>query len=186
MQSPRAPAALDHAQIDEQVPSPATPSHFQRSSIQSGPHASRSTPSRSNMDVRELDDDRLLIEHEHGHVEVREIAPAVFITRYYGTAPVIVIDPVLERFNRRIAEGHRISLSIDATDLAFFEAEFRRRLTDWMRENKAHLDDVHLLFSSRLVMMGAALVNATIGPKIKSFAEREEFDAAIRSVIASR
>ena len=61
----------------------------------------------------------------------------MFITRYYGTAPVIVIDPVLERFNRRIAEGHRISLSIDATDLAFFEAEFRRRLTDWMRENKS-------------------------------------------------
>ena len=138
------------------------------------------------MDVRELDDDRLLIEHEHGHVEVRELAPAVFITRYYGTAPVIVIDPVLERFNRRIAEGHRISLSIDATDLAFFEAEFRRRLTDWMRENKTVLDAVHLLFSSRLVMMGAALVNATIGPKIKSFAERDEFDAAIQSAISAR
>ncbi|PRQ04839.1 hypothetical protein [Enhygromyxa salina] len=138
------------------------------------------------MDVRELDDDRLLIEHEHGHVEVRELAPAVFITRYYGTAPVIVVDPVISRFNDRIAAGHRISLSIDATDLAFFEAEFRRRLTDWMRENKAHLDDVHLLFSSRLVMMGAALVNATIGPKIKSFAEREEFDAAIQAAIAAR
>ena len=138
------------------------------------------------MDVRELDDDRLLIEHEHGHVELRELAPAVFITRYYGTAPVIVVDPVLERFDRRIAEGHRISLSIDATDLAFFEAEFRRRLTDWMRENKAKLDDVHLLFSSRLVMMGAALVNATIGPNIKGFAKRDEFDAAIQSAISAR
>jgi hypothetical protein len=138
------------------------------------------------MEVRELDDDRLLIEHEHGHVEVRELAPAVFVTRYYGTAPVIVVDPVIERFNKRIADGHRISLSIDATDLAFFEAEFRRRLTDWMRENKAVLDDVHLLFSSRLVMMGAALVNATIGPKIKSFADRDEFNAAIDAAIAAR
>lgn len=138
------------------------------------------------MDVRELDDDRLLIEHEHGHVEVRELAPAVFMTRYYGTAPVIVVDPILERFDRRIADGHRISLSIDATDLAFFEAEFRRRLTDWMRDNKGHLDDVHLLFSSRLVMMGAALVNATIGPKIKSFAERDEFEAAIKAAIDAR
>jgi hypothetical protein len=139
-----------------------------------------------HMEIRELDDDRLLIEHEHGHVEVRELAPAVFVTRYYGTAPVIVVDPVIERFNKRIADGHRISLSIDATDLAFFEAEFRRRLTDWMRENKAVLDDVHLLFSSRLVMMGAALVNATIGPKIKSFADRDEFNAAIAAAIAAR
>lgn len=138
------------------------------------------------MDIRELDDDRTLIEHEHGHVEVRELAPGVFVTRYYGTAPVIVVDPILERFDARISAGMRISLSIDATDLAFFEAEFRRRLTDWMRDNKAHLDDVHLLFSSRLVMMGAALVNATIGPKIKSFAERDEFDDAIKSAIASR
>jgi hypothetical protein len=59
-------------------------------------------------------------------------------------------------------------------------------LTDWMRENKAVLDDVHLLFSSRLVMMGAALVNATIGPKIKSFADRDEFNAAIDTAIAAR
>ncbi|PRP96499.1 hypothetical protein ENSA5_35750 [Enhygromyxa salina] len=138
------------------------------------------------MDVRELDDDRLLIEHEHGHVEIRELASAVFVARIYGTAPVIVVDPMLERFNERIDDGHRISLSIDATDLAFFEAEFRRRLTDWMGENKLRLDDVHLLFSSRLVMMGAALVNATIGPKIKSFAEREAFDGAIEAAIAAR
>lgn len=138
------------------------------------------------MEVRQLEDDRMLIEHAHGYVEVTELAPAVFVTRYYGTAPVIVVDPVLVRFNERLADGHRISLSIDATDLAFFEAEFRRRWTEWMRENKARLDDVHLLFSSRLVMMGAALVNATIGPKIKSFSDRDQFDAAIQAAIAAR
>jgi hypothetical protein len=138
------------------------------------------------MNVRELENDRVLIEHAHGYVEVSELAPAVFVTRYYGTAPVIVVDPVLERFNDRLANGHRISLSIDATDLAFFEAEFRRRWTEWMRDNKSRLDDVHLLFSSRLVMMGAALVNATIGPKIKSFSDRDEFDAAIQAVIVAR
>ena len=137
------------------------------------------------MEVRELED-RTLIEHEHGYCEVKELAPGVFITRYYGTAPVSVVDPVIERFDSRIADGHRISLSIDATDLAFFEAEFRRRLTEWMRDNKSKLDDVHLLFSSRLVMMGAALVNATIGPKIKSFSVRDEFDQAIQDAIASR
>ncbi len=137
------------------------------------------------MDVRD-EDDRLLIEHAHGYVEVKELAPAVFVTRYYGTAPVIVVDPVVKLFDDRIAQGHRISLSIDATDLAFFEAEFRRRWTEWMRDNKAKLDDVHLLFSSRLVMMGAALVNATIGPKIKSFSEREEFNEAIQTAIAAR
>lgn len=138
------------------------------------------------MHVSEPEDQRRLIEHDHGYVEVIELAPAVFITRYYGTAPAIVVDPVLEILNRRLDDGHRISLSIDATDLAFFEAEFRRRLTDWMRDNKARLDDVHLLFSSRLVMMGAALVNATIGPKIKSFADRDEFNAAIQAAIAAR
>lgn len=138
------------------------------------------------MDVRELEDHRLLIQHAHGYCEVTELAPAVFVTRYYGTAPVIVVDPVIKRFNARIADGHRISLAIDATDLAFFEADFRRRWTEWMRENKSKLDDVHLLFSSRLVMMGAALVNATIGPKIKSFSDREDFDTAIRAAISAR
>ena len=137
------------------------------------------------MDVRN-EDDRLIIEHAHGYVEVTELAPAVFVTRYYGTAPVIVVDPVIKLFNTSLEECHRISLSIDATDLAFFEAEFRRRWTEWMRDNKAKLDDVHLLFSSRLVMMGAALVNATIGPKIKSFSDRDEFDEAIQAAIAAR
>ncbi|NVB37091.1 hypothetical protein G6O69_04565 [Pseudenhygromyxa sp. WMMC2535] len=129
---------------------------------------------------------RMLIEHTHGHVEVHERAPGVFVTRYYGTASVIVVDPISKRFDQRIAEGHRVSMAIDATDLAFFEAEFRRRWTDWMRDNKEQLDDVHLLFSSRLVMMGAALVNATIGPKIKSFANRDEFEAAIQAQIDAR
>lgn len=138
------------------------------------------------MDVRELDDDRLLIEHAHGYVEVLELAPGVFVTRYYGTAPALVVEPVVKLFDRRLADGHRISMSIDATDLAFFEAEFRRCWTDWMRDNKAKLDDVHLLFSSRLVMMGAALVNATIGPKIKSFSDRDEFNAAIQAAISAR
>lgn len=137
------------------------------------------------MEVRHLED-RMLIEHAHGYAEVSELAPAVFVTRYYGTAPVIVVDPVIALFEQRIASGHRISLSIDATDLAFFEAEFRRRWTDWMRDRKAELDDVHLLFSSRLVMMGAALVNATIGPKIKSFSDREQFNAAIQAAIVAR
>ncbi|MCA9680642.1 MAG: hypothetical protein KC457_00475 [Myxococcales bacterium] len=132
------------------------------------------------------EDPRFRIEHEHGYVEVRELAPGVFVTRYYGTAPVSVVDPITEHFDQRIGEGHRICMGIDATDLAFFEAEFRRRWTDWMRNNKAQLDDVHLLFSSRLVMMGAALVNATIGPKIKSFAVRDEFEAAMQAAIDSR
>jgi hypothetical protein len=34
--------------------------------------------------------------------------------------------------------------------------------------------------------MGAALVNATIGPKIKSFAEPERFEAAIAAAIETR
>lgn len=137
------------------------------------------------MEVRELDD-RTLIEHENGYAEIRELAPGVFVTRYYGAAPVQLVAPIAARFDQRIVEGHRISMSIDATDLAFFEAEFRRQWTEWMGRNKAHLDDVHLLFSSRLVMMGAALVNATIGPKIKSFAERSEFDAAITAAVLDR
>ncbi len=137
--------------------------------------------------MRLLDDDeRLLIEHEHGHAELRELAPAVFLVRYYGTAPAIVVPPILARCEQRLTDGHRISMSFDATDLAFFESEFRRMWTDWMRDNKERLDDVHLLFSSRLVMMGAALVNATIGPKIKSFAERNRFEAAIQAVVDER
>lgn len=138
------------------------------------------------MDVQHLEDHRLLIEHAHGRVELTELAPAVFVTRYFGTAPVVVVDPLVRRIDERIADGHCITLAIDATELAFFEAEFRRRWTEWLRIRRADLDDVHLLFSSRLVMMGAALVNATIGPKIKSFTERDEFDAAIRAAIAAR
>lgn len=140
----------------------------------------------NRVDVREFADDRVLIQHAHGHVEVIELAPAVFVTRYFGTAPLIVVEPVLTRFNARLAAGHRISLAIDAADLAFFEAAFRRRWTEWMRSHKGDLDDVYLLFSSRLVMMGAALVNATIGPTIESFTDREQFDTAIRAAISAR
>jgi hypothetical protein len=138
------------------------------------------------MDVREVADDRVLIRHAHGHVEVTELAPAVFLTRYFGTAPVIVVEPVIARFDARLADGHRISFAIDAADLAFFESAFRRRWTEWMRSNKGELDDVYLLFSSRLVMMGAALVNATIGPTIERFTDRAQFDAAIHAAISAR
>ncbi|MFV8750857.1 hypothetical protein ACNOYE_09945 [Nannocystaceae bacterium ST9] len=130
--------------------------------------------------------DRLVIRHDTGHAELREPYPSVFVTRYFGAAPAIVFAPFSARLDERLAAGLRVSLSIDATALALFESEFRQRWTEWMREHKNHLDDVNLLFSSRLVMMGAALVNATIGPKIKSFAEPERFEAAIAAAIESR
>jgi hypothetical protein len=130
--------------------------------------------------------DRLVLRHDTGHAELREPYPSVFVTRYFGAAPAIVYAPFVARLDARLAEGRRVSLSIDATALALFESEFRQRWTEWMRDNKNHLDDVNLLFSSRLVMMGAALVNATIGPKIKSFAEPEKFEAAIAMAIEAR
>lgn len=130
--------------------------------------------------------DRLVIKHETGHAELREPYPSVFVSRYFGAAPALCFAPFAARLDARLAAGMRVSLSIDATALAVFESEFRQRWTEWMREHKNHLDDVNLLFSSRLVMMGAALVNATIGPKIKSFAEPERFEAAIANAIETR
>lgn len=130
--------------------------------------------------------DRLVIKHETGHAELREPYPIVFVTRYFGAAPALCFAPFAARMNVRLDAGLRVSLSIDATALAVFESEFRQRWTEWMREHKHMLDDVNLLFSSRLVMMGAALVNATIGPKIKSFAEPERFEAAIAGAIETR
>jgi hypothetical protein len=130
--------------------------------------------------------DRLVLRHDTGHAELREPYPSVFVTRYFGAAPAVVYAPFAARMNARLAEGRRVSLSIDATALALFESEFRQRWTEWIRDNKNNLDDVNLLFSSRLVMMGAALVNATIGPKIKSFAEPERFEAAIAAAIEAR
>lgn len=130
--------------------------------------------------------DRLVLRHDTGHAELREPYPSVFVTRYFGAAPAICYAPFVARLDLRLAEGRRVSLSIDATALALFESEFRQRWTTWMGEHKNRLDDVNLLFSSRLVMMGAALVNATIGPKIKSFAEPARFEAAIEAAIEAR
>ncbi len=130
--------------------------------------------------------DRLVLRHETGYAELREPFPSVFVARYFGSAPALVYAPFATRLDTRLAEGRRVSLSIDATALALFESEFRQRWTEWMREHRNQLDEVNLLFSSRLVMMGAALVNATIGPKIRSFAEPERFEAAIEAAIELR
>ena len=137
------------------------------------------------MKVRSLED-HLLIEHEHGYVELREPAPALFRTRYYGTAPASVVEPVAERFAARLAEGQRVCICIDATDLAFFESAWRQRWSEWFAEHRSRLDDILLLYSSRLVMMGVALIQAPHGPTIKSYAEPADFERAIETMIAVR
>lgn len=87
------------------------------------------------------------------------------------------VPPILARWNDAItlAQGGRVDILVDFWDLEDYDSSFRVKTQDWGRAHLDNLGSVGLLTRSKLISMAAAITNAAIGGKLKTFTQRAEF-----------
>lgn len=116
-------------------------------------------------------------------VLVRELALAVFDIRYQGIGHGRFVTEIQRDLTRRIREGHKVSLCVDAGDLVSYESDFRRLWTKWFSENRGQFHQVPILFRSALVRMGINVVNPLIGNMILAVSHRAAYDEAVKEAV---
>jgi hypothetical protein len=133
------------------------------------------------MDLRLIGrDDVFVLETSRGRAEIDLRLPGLAEIRYAGLATADFPREIQPRLDRWFAAGKRISLFIDAAELKSYDTEFRALWADWMRANKERIDAVHILFKSKLVEMGIAIVNPLVGGFIVPWSDSAGFETAVR------
>jgi hypothetical protein len=131
-------------------------------------------------------EDVFVLETPRGRAEVDLRRPGLAEIRYAGLATGHFPRELQPRLDRWIAAGKRVSLFIDAVDLKSYDTEFRSLWAAWMRTNRAQIDSVHILFKSKLVEMGIAIVNPFVGGFIEPWSDRAGFEAALNKARDAR
>jgi hypothetical protein len=82
---------------------------------------------------------------------------------------------------RAIAEAFpargRVQVHFDVFDLATYDNEARTVLVNVLRPRLGRIDAIHVLSSSALVRMGAAVANLALGGRVQQTGDRAEFGA---------
>ncbi len=113
-----------------------------------------------------------------GTFELRQPSESLALTKVAGH-----ID---EELGRIIAEAHFAMLTKTAGVHTFhdwFEASgydsgARKTLTNMVLQLRPKLGSVHILVSSRILSMGISVANVVLGGFIRSYSERQKFEAA--------
>lgn len=124
------------------------------------------------------------LEARAGSAQVREVVDGVLDIRYVGLAHADFVPPIHELLDRRIDEGHKVCVCVDAHELQGYAPEFRKAWTDWFRKRRGHYHQVPILFRSNLVRMGINLVNPLIGNMILSLSEPADYERALVQAVA--
>ena len=124
------------------------------------------------------------LELRGGKARVHEPVLGVLDIRYHGIGHAAFVPEIQRGANQRIREGYTVTICVDASELASYDTEFRKKWTSWFAENKGHYHQVPILFRSSLVRMGINLVNPLIGNMILPFTERSEYEAAVQRAVA--
>ena len=124
------------------------------------------------------------LELRGGKVRVHELVTGVLDIRYHGIGHAAFVPEIQRGANQRIREGHVVTICVDASELASYDTEFRKKWTSWFAEHKGHYHQVPILFRSSLVRMGINLVNPLIGNMILPFTQRSEYEAAVQRAVA--
>jgi hypothetical protein len=106
--------------------------------------------------------------------------PNVAIGRYTGTPTAELFVPVNEAMARRLRIERALHVFADLDAIDGFDAAFREAWTEWFRKNRSAVASCHILFRSRLVAIGIAMVGAALGGQVQTYSKREDFELALK------
>lgn len=124
------------------------------------------------------------LELKGSRVRVQELEPGVFDIGYVGLGHGAFAPEIHRDINMRVREGIKVTVCVDASEMAGYESAFRRAWTQWFSENKGSYYQVPILFKSALVSMGISLVNPLIGNMIIPLSDKAAYDANLKQALA--
>ena len=130
--------------------------------------------------IEALPNDVTRAQHGPGSVEFWFPRPDVAMGRYTGTPTAELYPPVIEAMTRRLRTERALHVFADLSAIDGFDSAFRERWTEWFRGHRAQVAGVHILFHSRLVAIGIALVGVALGGQVHTYSSREDFEKALR------
>lgn len=124
-------------------------------------------------------EDGVIYATDRGQVLLRIPLPGVVLATYEGVAAEAFVPKITATLDQWIADGRRVTIGVDTLELSSYETGYRKGWTQWMGDNRPHIQGVHILFRSRLVQMGITIVNSLIGGVITAYTDRAKFDTAV-------
>jgi|GEM_PF-1114102 len=106
-------------------------------------------------------------------------APGVFCVRVEGHYDLEMARFQTEKASEAIADGP-VKFFIDWEALTTYDSDARTLLTKWCLQHRAHLAEVHILTTFRIVAMGVAVANMALSGKLQAHQEWATFAAAFR------
>jgi hypothetical protein len=102
---------------------------------------------------------------------------------YQGYMTADVVPFVEQAVARVLATGARPDLFVDLGRLDGYDSDYRRSITRWGSKNLRYFGEYWFFVRSRLVAIGVAVSNITVGGRLKATTKRAEFDAAMSAAV---
>jgi hypothetical protein len=121
---------------------------------------------------------------EQGRVEFSERAPGLYLIFLSGYLEVDAAHALHRQLTPLFARGTAVRLFYDAEALESYDPKFRIVMGNMHKEWLPQLAELHGLVRSRIVAMGAAVVNITLGGKLQVVNSRAKFEQALAAARA--
>ncbi|MBK7862725.1 MAG: hypothetical protein IPJ65_29770 [Archangiaceae bacterium] len=114
-----------------------------------------------------------------GYVDVWKAGPQVAYLGFFGTAELMVTDPLFKELEAYLRQDRSLVLFTDLSSVTDYETAFRERFTSWFRDHKSSISAVHALVGSGLVYMGIGVANIVLGGLIRPYRQRDAFEKVL-------
>lgn len=119
-----------------------------------------------------------------GALHMWTLGDGIFCSRAHGFVDGVAIKMLIDYTEQRIAEqGNKLLVFHDWVETTGYEPSARVPLSRWMFEHRRYYEAIHLAVRSRLVAMGASVVNLAIGGFMKSHTSALAVDTEMRRLL---
>ena len=127
----------------------------------------------------------LNLEGDLGKAELRIVGPGVVHVVYEGLAYADFVPYILDVVDPELPADALSTLFVDAYALRSYETGFRQAWATWLKANESRLNPTVILFGSKLVHMGIALVNVVLRQPIVAVSEHADFDRRLQAALVA-
>lgn len=107
------------------------------------------------------------------------VTPPVYFVTHVGHGHSALFEPMQAIFSEGLGDGRqKIYIFADAGQQKSYDPELRQQWIAWFGRRRDQIGGIHVLITSHVVEMGINLVAVTLGPVLRAYRHRAEFDRA--------
>jgi hypothetical protein len=129
--------------------------------------------------VEKSKDGATIVRTDRGSIRAKCVREKLFFT-FHGFVTVGMFEPSMVVADAALAGGLPLVLIGDGEAWDGYEPGYRNRWTSWFLAHKKQVRTVHLLSKSKMIHMGAQVVNLALGtPLLRMYGTRGDFERGV-------